>query len=100
MNNCEMGIPQKFWLTFWKDSYLRSFTNGFGVVVRDLGEWRPGFYSEFRYASREHSGLAWEVFFDKKCQLSVNPHFLKMDMSKISRNRHFPKKKPRSMRQT
>ena len=34
----------------------------FGVVVGDLGEWRPGFYSEFRYASREHSGLAWGDF--------------------------------------
>ena len=29
-----------------------------GVVVRDTGEWRPGFYTEFRCASREHSGLA------------------------------------------
>ena len=31
----------------------------FGVQVRDSGTWRPGLYTEFRYESREHSGLAW-----------------------------------------
>ena len=58
-----MDIPQKFRLTFRQGNYFRSFTYGFGVVVRDLGEWRPGFYTEFRCASREHSGLAWEAIF-------------------------------------
>ena len=32
-------------------------------MVRDLGEWRPGFYSEFRCGRREHSGLRWGVMF-------------------------------------
>ena len=41
------------------------FSYGFGVVVRDLGEWRPGFYSEFRCASHEHSGLLWGAMFEK-----------------------------------
>ena len=31
----------------------------------DLGEWRPGFYSEFRYESIEHSGLAWGAILRK-----------------------------------
>ena len=33
--------------------------------MRDIGEWRPGFYTEFRCASREHSGLAWGAIFEK-----------------------------------
>ena len=44
------------------------FSYGFGVVVRDLGEWRPGFYTEFRCASREHSGLPWGAIFEKVIQ--------------------------------
>ena len=31
-------------------------------MVRDIGEFRSGFYSEFRRARREHSGLAWGAF--------------------------------------
>ncbi len=42
----------------------------FWVVVRDIGEWRPGFYSEFRCGRREHSGLAWEAFPGKMTQFS------------------------------
>ena len=63
-----MDIPRKFRLTFWQGSYVRRFPYGFGVVVRDLGEWRPGFYSEFRCASREHSGLPWGAIFEKVIQ--------------------------------
>ena len=59
---CEMDMPQKFRLTFRQGNYFRKFTYGFGVVVRDLGEWRPGFYSEFRRGRREPSGLAWGAF--------------------------------------
>ena len=70
-----MDIPRKFRLTFWQGNYFRSFTYGFGVVVRDLGEWRPGFYSEFRCASREHSGLAWGAIFRKVLVLTPNPRF-------------------------
>ena len=66
-----MDIPQKFRLTFRQGNYFRSFTYGFGVVVRDLGEWRPGFYTEFRCASREHSGLAWGAIFRKVFVLTL-----------------------------
>ena len=72
---CEMDIPQKFRLTFRQGNYFRSFTYGFGVVVRDLGEWRPGFYSEFRCASREHSGLPWGAIFRKVLVLNWIPRF-------------------------
>ena len=48
-----------------QDTILGGFPNGLGVVVRDLGEWRPGFYSEFRRAPREHSGLPWGAIFRK-----------------------------------
>ena len=57
-----------FWLTFWPGNYIGSFSYGFEVVVRDIGEWRPGFYTEFRYKSYEHSGLAWEAIFKKQKQ--------------------------------
>ena len=70
-----MDIPQKFRLTFRQANYFRSFTYGFGVVVRDLGEWRPGFYTEFRCASREHSGLPWGAIFRKVLVLTPNPRF-------------------------
>ena len=61
-----VGVIWKFRLTFRPGNYIWSFSYGFGVLVRDLGEWRPGFYTEFRYKSYEHSGLAWGAIF-KKC---------------------------------
>ena len=70
-----MDISQKFRLTFWQGNYFWSFTYGFGVVARDLGEWRPGFYSEFRCASHEHSGLPWGAIFRKVLVLTPNPKF-------------------------
>ena len=42
-------------------------------MVKDLGECRPGFYSEFRYASREHSGLAWGAIFKNVLVLGLIP---------------------------
>ena len=42
-------------------------------MVRDLGEWTPGFYSEFRRASREHSGLPWGAIFRKVLVLTLIP---------------------------
>ena len=45
-------------------------------MVRDLGEWRPGFYSEFRYASHEHSGSACGAILKKVLVLSLIPRFL------------------------
>ena len=41
--------------------------------MRDLGEWRPGFYSEFRYESNEHSGLAWGAILRKVLVLTLIP---------------------------
>ena len=51
-------LPLNARLTFWLRDYIWSLSCCSWVVVRDLREWRPGFYSEFRYRSREHSGLA------------------------------------------
>ena len=41
--------------------------------MEDLGEWRPGFYSEFRYESNEHSGLAWGAILRKVLVLTLIP---------------------------
>ena len=62
-------------LTFRPGNYTRMFHYGFGVVVRDLGEWRPGFYSEFRCASREHTGLPWAAIFREVLVLNYIPRF-------------------------
>ena len=51
--------------TFRPGNYVWRFSYGFRLLVRDLGEWRPGFYSEFRCASHEHSGLLWGAIFEK-----------------------------------
>ena len=40
-----------------------------------------GFYTEFRCASHEHSGLLWGAIFEKKYLKSRNPYFLKISMS-------------------
>ena len=60
-----VGVIWKFRSTFRPGNYIWSFSYGFRVVVRDNWEWRPGFYSEFRYKSREHSGLAWGAILEK-----------------------------------
>ena len=54
--------------TFRSGNCILRFSCGFGLLVRDPGEWRPGFYTEFRCASREHSGLAWGAIFEKVIQ--------------------------------
>ena len=51
-----------------QETMFGGFSHGFGLLVRDLGEWRPGFCSESRCASREHSGLAWGAIFEKVIQ--------------------------------
>ena len=83
---CEMDILQMLRFTLRQGNYFRSFTYGFGVVVRDHGEWRPGFYSEFRCTSREHSGLPWGAIFRNVLVLSLIPS----SHAHFSRNR-FPK---------
>ena len=61
----DRSYDPKLTLTFRPGNYTRRFSYSFVVVVRDLGEWRPGFYSEFRCASHEHSGLLWGAIFEK-----------------------------------
>ena len=61
-------VISKFRSTFWLGNYIWSLSYGFGVVVKDIWEWRPGFYTEFRYKSYEHSGLAWGAIFEKVIQ--------------------------------
>ena len=73
-------------LTFRPGNYTRRFAYGFGVVVKDLGEWRPGFYTEFRCASHEYSGLPWGAIFRNVLVLSLIPG----SHAHFSRNR-FPK---------
>ena len=67
------AVIWKFRLTFWLGNYIWSFSYGFGVVVRDILKWRPGFYSEFRYKSYEHSGLAWGAILGKVFVLTLFP---------------------------
>ena len=57
-------------------------------MVRDIGEWRPGFYTEFRCASHEHSGLPWGAILGKVIQ-NKEIHSLKMGMFQNYRNRNF-----------
>ena len=59
------AVTWKLRLTFRPGNYIWRFSYGFGLLVRDLGKWRPGFYTEFRYRSHEHSGLAWGAIFKK-----------------------------------
>ena len=40
--------------------------------MRDLGEWIPGFCTEFRCASHEHSGLAWGSIFEQIFKVTQN----------------------------
>ena len=63
-----VAVTWKLRSTFRPGNYIRRFSYGFGLLVRDLGEWRPGFCTEFRCASREHSGLAWGAIFGKVIQ--------------------------------
>ena len=59
------AVTWKFRLTFRPGNYIQRFSHGFGLLVRDLGKWRPGFYSEFRCASHERRGLLWGAIFEK-----------------------------------
>ncbi len=68
-------------------------------MVRDLGKWRPGFYTEFRCASREHSGLPWGAIFEKVTQNKEIHTFSKWVCSKIPEIVFFPGQKPRRVRQ-
>ena len=76
----DRSYDPKLTLTFRPGNYTRRFSYGFGVVVRDLGEWRPGFYSEFRCGRREHSGLLWGAIFEKIPKIKKNTLFENMDV--------------------
>ena len=81
-----VGVIWKFRSTFRPGNYIWRFSYGFGLLVRDLGEWRPGFYTEFRYASREHSDLPWGAIFRNVLVLNLIPSY----HAHFSRSR-FPK---------
>ena len=88
-----VGVIWKLRLTLRPGNYIYRFSYGFGVVVKDLGEWRPGFYSEFRCASHEHSGLPWGAIFEtkmieiKKYTLFENGDVLKFQKCQFSKNK-------------
>ena len=54
--------------------------------MRHIWTLRLGFYKEFRYKSREHSGLAWGAIFGKATKYMEMHTFSKIGMSEISRN--------------
>ena len=66
------AVTWKFKSTFWLGNYIWSFP-GLGVQLRDIWTLRPGFYTEFRYKSREHSGLAWGAILRKVFVLILFP---------------------------
>ena len=68
-------------------------------MVRDIGEWRPGFYTEFRCASREHSGLAWGAIFEKMSKFQEMHNFSKGTCPKFPEIVIFPGQKPRRVRE-
>ena len=63
-----------------------SFSYGLGVLVRDTWTLRPGFYSEIRYKSHEHSGLAWGTILRELIGLTL---FLRLPCSFFQE--HVPK---------
>ena len=73
MKKMKNGHTPKVQVDIQARELFSEFYLWFWVVVRDLGEWRPGFYSEFRYKSREHSGLAWGAIFEKVLVLTLFP---------------------------
>ena len=80
-----VAVTWRLGLTLRPGNYIWRFSYAFRLLGRDLGEWRLGFYTEFRCASRQHSGLACGAFFYVK--ILENVYFLKIDMSNKSRNR-------------
>ena len=55
-----------------RELYLE-FSNWNLTYMKDIWTLRPGFYSEFRYESREHSGLAWGAILRKVLVLTLFP---------------------------
>ena len=68
-----VGVLWKFRSTFLLGNYIRRCSYGFRVQERDIWTWRPGFYSEFRCKSYEHSGLAWEAILRTFLVLTIFP---------------------------
>ena len=66
-------VISKFRSKSWPGNYIWSFSYGFGVQVRDIWTWRPGFHSEIRYKSVEHSALAWGAILRKLLGFSLVP---------------------------
>ena len=70
------------------------FSYGFGVQMEDIRTLRPGFYTEFRYKSREHSGLAWGAIFGKVTKYKEMHIFPKGACPNIPEMLIFQKQKP------
>ena len=68
-------------------------------MVGDIGEWKLGFYLDFRCASHEHSGLPWGAIFGKVIQNKEIHTFGKWVCSEVPEIVIFPGKKPRRVRQ-
>ena len=62
--------------------------------MRHIWTLRPGFYTEFRYKSREHSGLAWGAIFGKVTKYKEMHPFPKWACPKIPEMLIFQKQKP------
>ena len=93
------AVTWKLRSTFRPANYYWRFCYGFGLLVRDLGEWRPGFYTEFRCASREHSGLACRAIFEKMSKLQEMHTFWFWTCPKFPEIVIFPGQKPRRVLQ-
>ena len=68
-----VAVIWKFRSTFWLGNYICSLSYGLRVLVGRIWTWRPGFYSEFRYKSYEHSGLACGAILGKLFGLTLFP---------------------------
>ena len=59
-------------------------------MVGDVREWRPGFYTEVRYESRERSGLAWKAMSEKVTK-STEMHNIQTKKKRyVPNTRHVP----------
>ena len=83
------------WLTFWPGNYIWSFSYTFGLQMRHIWTLRPGFYTEFRYKSSEHSGLAWGAIFDKMSKFQEMHTFWFWTCPEFPEIVIFPWQKPR-----
>ena len=66
---------------------------GFDVGVKDLGEWRPGFYSQSRYKSHELDGLASIGLVRRSLRLASSPSSMIVFFRSMLTTQYGPKAK-------